>query len=92
MNRYELDKLNKEIERLTMENEALVDRIERLQERIANLEDTIKDNVYTQGYGDMYVVAKAVHECKMTQKIASRIFLIMYMHPIRWVVLDGYCR
>ena len=62
MNRYELDKLNKEIERLTMENEALVERIERLQERIANLEDIIKDNVYTQGYGDMYVVAKAVHE------------------------------
>ena len=62
MNRYELDKLNEEIKRLTMENEALVDRIERLQERIANLEDIIKDNVYTQGYGDMYVVAKAVHE------------------------------
>ena len=56
------DKINAEIERLKMENEALVDRIERLQERIANLEDIIKDNAYTQGYGDMYVVAKAVYE------------------------------
>ena len=56
------DKINAELKRLTMENEALVDRIERLQERIANLEDIIEDNVYTQGYGDMYVVAKAVHE------------------------------
>jgi len=68
MNRYELDKLNEEIKRLTMENEALVDRIERLQERIANLEDIIKDNVYTQGYGDMYVVAKAVHEMQRELK------------------------
>ena len=68
MNRYELDKLNEEVKRLTMENEALVDRIERLQERIANLEDIIKDNVYTQGYGDMYVVAKAVHEMQRELK------------------------
>ena len=61
MNSYELEKLNKEIERLTMENEALVDRIERLQERIANLEDMFADTD-TNGYGDFYVVAKAVHE------------------------------
>jgi len=68
MNSYELEKLNKEIERLTMENEALVDRIERLQERIANLEEIIEDNVYTEGYGDMYVVAKAVHEMQRELK------------------------
>ena len=55
------DKINAEIKRLTMENEALVERIERLQERIANLEDMFAD-VNTNGYGDMYVVAKAVHE------------------------------
>ena len=68
MNRYELDKLNKEIQRLTMENEALADRMELLEERIANLEDIIEDNVYTQGYGDMYVVAKAVHEMQRELK------------------------
>ena len=68
MNRYELDKLNKEIDRLTMENEALVERMERLEERIANLEGIIEDNVYTQGYGDMYVVAKAVHEMQRELK------------------------
>mgnify|MGYP003116010237 CR=1 FL=1 len=68
MNRYELDKLNEEIKRLTMENEALVDRIERLQERIANLEEIVEDNVYTKGYGDMYVVAKAVHEMQRELK------------------------
>ena len=68
MNRYELDKLNEEVKRLTMENEALVDRIERLQERIANLEEIIEDNVYTDGYGDMYIVAKAVHEMQNSLK------------------------
>ena len=68
MNRYELDKLNKEIQRLTMENEALADRMELLEERIANLEGIIEDNVYTQGYGDMYVVAKAVHEMQRELK------------------------
>ncbi len=68
MNRYELDKLNKEIDRLTMENQALVDRMELLEERIANLEGIIEDNVYTQGYGDNYVVAKAVHEMQRELK------------------------
>ena len=33
MNRYELDKLNKEIERLTMENEALHYRMELLDRK-----------------------------------------------------------
>ncbi len=62
MNQYEIDKLNKAVERLTMENEALVDKIELLEERIANLEEIVEDNVYSKGYGDNYLVAKAVHE------------------------------
>ena len=68
MNSYELEKLNKEIERLTMENEALVERMERLEERIANLEGIIEDNVYSKGYGDNYLVAKAVHEMQRELK------------------------
>lgn len=62
------DKLEQEVKRLTMENEALAERIERLEERIANLEGIIEDNVYSKGYGDNYLVAKAVHEMQNTLK------------------------
>jgi len=56
MNRYELDKLNKEIERLTMENEALVERIKGLERRIKLLESEEEQR------DSVYYVAKAVHE------------------------------
>ena len=56
MNRYELDKLNKEIERLSMENEALVERIKGLENRIRLLESEQED------FPSVYNVAKAVHE------------------------------
>ena len=66
MNRYELDKLNKEIERLTMENEGLANRIDELDEKIEKLQNTINvleielDRQYNNS--QTYNVAKAIHE------------------------------
>ncbi len=75
MNRYELDKLNKEVKRLTMENEGLANRIDELvekiklleHEKIRELEHKIErleielDRQYNED-SQIYNVAKAVHE------------------------------